>query len=307
MAYATSSIADLASLLTFIRDTCTLNGWTLSGNVLHKGDTYVEVMLDGSVGVRILGGNGKDGSNLLTTPGPQYAYFGTIAGIPLTYPMTCDIHINTAPDEVFVVINYSTSYYSLMAWGKSDVPGLTGTGNWYHANRTPQQGSREYQCSPAGIDTQTNFGVNVDGCPLFHVYTGAPGGNSSGTNNSFIHGDVDSGGWHGNTGSSNMASSNRFLSPLIAYSPNLWSGEALLIPFPVYMPRSSGSKQTLVADLKHIRHIRIDNIVPGDIITLGPDDWKVYPWFRKDITERDGGAENTHSGTLAYALRYTGP
>jgi hypothetical protein len=303
MAYATSSCASITALVTFIRNTATANGWTLSGQVLHKGACYVRVWDVDGTNVGIQGGTGIDGSNNLTGACATAAYLGTIAGIAIAYPLTAEMHINTSPDEVFVVINYATSYYSLMAWGLSDVPGLTGTGVWYHANRTGGQGFREYHTSLAGIDIVSNFGAHVDGTPLFMAYGTTEAG---GTNNSFIHHDVDGGGWT-DYSAGNWPSSFRYVYPLNAYQPNAWNGETVLLPYPVYMARTSGNKQTLVADFKHIRHCRIDYHQPGEIITLGPDDWKIYPWFNKSTVNRDGGASLNHSGTLAYALRYTGP
>lgn len=302
MAYDTASVSDIADLLTFIRSACTANGWTLSGNVLHKGGVYVEIVADGTVGLRIMGGTGIDGSNLLTGAGTVYAYLGTIAVQALTYPLIAEAHINASPDEVFIVINYATNYYSMMAWGASDVPGLTGTGNWYYSNRMQETGVREYHSAAAGIAITDSFNEAPDGAPMFSVYDVQV----NATNNSFIHGDVDSGGWHG-TAANRVASSNIYLSPLLACLPNAWNLEAILLPFQVYVPRSSGNKYSLVADFKHIRHTRINYLEPGDIITLGSDQWKVYPWFRKDAATPNGGQSLTHSGTFAYAVRYTGP
>lgn len=302
MAYVTASVANIADLLTFVRSACTANGWTLSGNVLHKGNAYVEIVADGVVGLRIIGGTGKDGGNLLTGSGPGYAYLGTIAGQSITYPLVAEAHVNAAPDEVYVVINYATTYYSLMAWGLSDAPGLTGTGNWYYGARTAIQGTREYSSEIAGVIISGAFGTAPDGIPMFSCT--AAGSNAE--NNAYIHGDVDARGWHG-TDANGHGSSNPFISPLLAALPNAWNAEAVLLPFPVYVPRAAGSKFTLVADLKHIRHTRIDYLNPGDTIALGADKWRVYPWFRKNATERNGGQFKTHSGTLAYAVRYTGP
>jgi hypothetical protein len=307
MAYAIASVSSLADLLTFIRNSCTANGWTLSGNVLHKGTCYVEIVADGVVGLRINGGTGKDGSNLLTGGGPQYAYLGTVAAVPLAFPLSVEAHINASPDEVYIVLNYSTSYYSIMAWGLSDVPGLTGTGVWYHATRFAAQGGNEYTSAPGGINTFSNFSGHCDGAPMFSVWTGNNGSSANnGQNNSFIHHDVDGSGW-GTYVNVTFPSSNIHLSPLLASLPNSWNQEAVLLPFPIYVARVAGSKYSLVADLKHIRHTRIDYLAPEDIITLGSDQWKVYPWFRKDASARNGGQTLTHSGTIAYAVRYTGP
>lgn len=303
MAYATGSVADLAALLAFIQSTLTANGWTLSGEVLHKGTCYVRVRIS-SARIGVLGGNGIDGGNNLTGAGPREVYLGAVGGQALTYPMTVEIHVNTSPDEVYIVGNYATSYYNWAAWGVSDVSGLTGTGNWYHATRNDYAfGDQNYYSTPDGGTIAAILPPSTGACPLFYTT-----GGYDNLNTSFIHGDVDSRGWHGLTNAAGFASSWTYNAPLLSLQPNTWNGETILLPYPVYVPRTSGSKVTLVADLKHIRACRIDYHEPGDIITLGADKWKLYPCYRKDATNRNGNSSGaTHSGTLAYAVRYTGP
>lgn len=306
MAYGISSAASFADLVTFIRNTCTANGWTLSGNVLHKGNVYVEVIDDAGAAVRIQGGTGIDGSNNLTGGPGEYAYMRSITGVTIAFPLTVEVHINTNPDEVYVVINFATTFYEIMAWGQSDAVGLTGTGVWFHATSTWKTGQDDYCCYADGeYYSAINFGYHCDGTPMFFIRAGNSGSNNSGVNNSFIHHDVDGQGW--SAGSGTFPSAWRYVHPLQAYQFNAWNLESILLPFPVYYPRTSGSKVTLVADFKHIRLLRNDYLEPGDIITLGPDKWKVYPWLRKDAVNRNAGTRISHSGTFAYAVRYTGP
>ena len=73
---------------------------------------------------------------------------------------------------------------------------------------------------------------------------------------------------------------------------------------------ASGFVQTVDkndTDLAHCRFLRIDNYQPGDIIPLGPDRWKVAPWYRKNTAQRDGGSNIQHTGTFGWAIRYDGP
>ena len=302
MAYATGSVADLAALLTLIQNTCTANGWTLSGDVLHKGTCYARVRNDGS-GIRIRGGTGVDGSNNLTGAGPQEPGIQHMI-VPLAWPMLAEVHVLTDPDEVYVVVNYSTSYYQMIAWGQSNVPGLTGTGNWYHGSRNtyaPGGTSNYYTCLVNGGPLVETVPPNV-GSPMFNGHSVSNGL----LNSSFIHDDTDGGGWHNGTVGV-QASTFQYLQPLLAIMPNAWNGETILLPYPVYMPRTSGSKHTLVADFKHIRLCRITYHEPGDIVTLGADKWKLYPCFLKNASMPDAGVNVTHSGTVGYAVRYTGP
>lgn len=300
MAYDSGSCANLAAIVTFIQTACTANGWTLAGNVLWKGNTYVEITSD-ATGVKIWGGTGKDGSNNLNGAGPFPAYLRTIAGAALAYPLNIEIHINTSPDEVYVVINFSTVYYEMLAWGISDVPGLTGSGVWYYG--TGSQRSSDDQRFYAGV-AGNDYEIGSARYPQHGMMFGINSFTNGSQGGSFIHDDVDSGGWHGTEG--DVAITFPLLSPLVACTPSDWNDETILLPFPVYVSRAS-NKWTLVADMKHIRNARIDFHNPEDSITLGADTWKLYPWFRKSATVLGGVAAATDSGTMGYALRYTGP
>ena len=91
MAYETGSANSFADLLAALQAACTGNGWTLSGNVLHKGTCYAEVKLtqtQGSVvwpnsalGVRAC--NGIDGSNLPRFSGAPTKLYGAGADQPI--------------------------------------------------------------------------------------------------------------------------------------------------------------------------------------------------------------------------------
>lgn len=66
-----------------------------------------------------------------------------------------------------------------------------------------------------------------------------------------------------------------------------------------------------VVNPRNARLCRLDNLTPGSIVTYGADQWKVYPWLRKDATTRNGvnnnfGTPPNHTGTYGYAIRYTG-
>ena len=89
-------------------------------------------------------------------------------------------------------------------------------------------------------------------------------------------------------------------------SPSAWNGESVLVPIQVITSRPS-NLWSLVGELTHARYVRLDNLEPGQLITLGPDRWKVYPFYRKDATARDGGDGIDHTGTLGWAIRYDGP
>ena len=93
--------------------------------------------------------------------------------------------------------------------------------------------------------------------------------------------------------------------PHIERSPSAWNGESPLLPIQAYVWRAS-AKCSLVVDMRHARYLRIDNYEPGQIITLGGDSWKVYPFYRKASSARNGGIGIDHTGTFGWAIRYDG-
>jgi len=56
--------------------------------------------------------------------------------------------------------------------------------------------------------------------------------------------------------------------------------------------------------MAHIRYVVIANLQPEDIITLGSDRWRVYPFFRKGAAFAPAGQD---TGYLGMAIRYDGP
>ena len=301
MAHVTGSVNTVGDLLTAIQNACTANGWTLSGEVLHKGTAFIRVWVN-SADINFQGGTGIDGSNLLTGAGPTHVRFKLIGSNAIAYPVTYEVHLNTSPDEVYVVINYSTDRYQIACWGLSDIPDLPGTGMWFAGTGHSGVTSGDFRSSAAGAVVGN---PNTAAHPIFYAKdTADPNGTAI---NSFVHHDLDARGWSANsTNHLNIAWSFDAIDPLLGFLPNAWNSETVLLPFPVYVPRPTGNTVSQIADLKHIRHIRIDFHDPGDIITLGADQWKFYPWYRKNVLSRNGGSQVDHSGTFGFALRYTG-
>lgn len=300
MAYVNGSATTLADLLTALQDACTANGWTLAGNVLHKGDCYVQVtVVDGYL--VILGGTGIDGSNALTGAGPYVARIGLAwTDDTMTFPVDWAVHIGTTPDEVYLLINYESTRWQWMAFGCSPVAGLPGTGGWYGASV-----GRSISPYPDRIFIGPSSGGNGYGQSMGLFWSTAVGNNQS-----FVHHGLDGNTWSGDSavaasGATAAAVAVLAAQPLVARQPSLWNGESVLIPIQPHVARGS-SKVSMLCDLSHSRYIRDDNYADGELITLGVDQWKVYPWHQKNAGTRDGGGTITHTGTLGWAIRYDG-
>lgn len=322
MAYTSGSANDMSAVRAAIFTLCTANGWNLNvdGGILSKNGVYVSLQANTTISPQTLtirGGTGIDGNtNTMTGQAVGFAFLGRVVygtSDPV-FPLTYEVHVLANPDEVYAVINYNVDSYQYLSFGKSNVQGLPGTatGGWFSASSAgysyygnyvqlniPSGGNTYYQSpgmfwaesAPAG-DAGVEPATNVPG-------------------NSFIHADLEGRGWSGGTYNRNLASSSAGVRSLLRVLPSAWNGESVLLPYPIYLRYLEITKTALVADLAHVHHLRIDNHAPGDIITLGADKWKVYPWMKKVITARDGatsdstGAQGT--GTIGYAVRYTGP
>lgn len=311
MPYVTGTAANVTALMNNIRSACTSNGWTLSGNILHKGTAYISnvvtnAYLNSGVNTDYIywqGGTGKDGSNNLTGAAPTVARTGSFRTNLLTFPCVYEVFIFSDPDEVFVTINYSTDFYQYVMFGTSDVPSLPGTGCYFAASRLIGNGyyaDYEFPVNDYNLTSMYSRGDVAQGGPPFF----STASDSSGQN-SYIHHNLDGVAW--STNSSPCATAFVPANPLLSLLPSAWNDESVLLPFHIFIVRSSGAKVSLLADLKNLRHCRIDNLDPGQILTLGSDKWKVYPWYRKNAADRDQTSSTyQYSGTLGYAVRYDG-
>lgn len=341
MPYVTGAVNSMADLLAAIRTACTANGWTLSGDVLHKGTCYARVAAEafnaygtppatGYLSVRA--GNGIDGSNALTDAAIERAWIGylsTTFAYPGTWgawawPVEYHIHVQADPDEVWVFVRYNTDYLQWLAFGQSGAPGNAGTGNW-HAASVARYGNLgngdvlvDRACNIAANGANNGIGYQPSFCPLPFWWFGNADSRKV-SQNSAVHGAIDAATgspvWSSNDGylgAGNTVGAAPALTPLLGRIPSLWNSEAVLLPIQIIQARAS-AKVSLLAELQHARLTRNDYIEPAGIVTLGGDRWKVYPAYRRNLGARVGGVPSydsipiNHSGTFAIAVRYDGP
>ncbi len=75
------------------------------------------------------------------------------------------------------------------------------------------------------------------------------------------------------------------------------TGRAVLWPMTVHAARTGGLMSPL-GQAPHLRWVRLDHLQPRDVLTLGADQWMVFPVIR-----RDGGAGQPSSAQLGIAYR----
>ncbi|MCL2524605.1 MAG: hypothetical protein FWF20_07110 [Betaproteobacteria bacterium] len=234
----------------------------------------------------------------------------------IEFPCSWHLHVNTAPDEMYFFVGYNITDWQWFACGCSSAPGITGTGVWASGTKPVlPTGNTLNQSNSANFISQ-NFTIsNTAGGQqyrssggLFWTTTFTNAGFSNVGNGNNVQASVFHSGMpvvdanHQINGWTDYVVGISAVSTHVSSQPNAWNAESLLIPIRVFENRPE-SKWSIVGELRHCRYFRIDNHAPTELIALGTDQWRVYPWFRKDLTNRNGGQNIFHTGTFGCALR----
>lgn len=306
--YATGAATTFTDLLSAIRTFVLANGYasaaaTGGGYIFTKGDAVVRMWADESVGAEALylqGGTGSAGG-ALTGPAPNAVCMASAAPVPVVFPVTYALHLCDDPDELYVVISYGGNKYQHLNFGISDIPGIGGTGLWFTgAMREDNINSRVY------LSSNNNYlQTHIDGLALGYFID-----QSSGRPSHFIHCGLEGAdAWRAGAAGSLTAGylfGQDHMAGVMGALPSNFNESETLLPLYACLYRTDGT-QTIVAVMRSARLLRIDNITPGDLLTYGSEQYRAYPLYAKNITERNGvgwatGAD--HTGTLGVAIRY---
>ncbi len=308
MAYQTGTFSSPADLVSTIQAFATTNGWTLSGNVLKKGSVYAAVWADG-VDVKVQGGLGESGG-VLTSPCPDtghidggdasYPYFGELQS---SYPATYHLFAHTNPDVILCAVNYNVVWWQWMAFGSIVKYGDWVGGEFYCG---PHNGSMLSAGQTDAYRVQSSGSWLSSGLALF--WGGKENWGNTYPDGSYLHCEIDGYTWASSTRETGGLSAAylkarhpEVMGDLIKNSVSTWNQQATLIPYYLFADRPD-SKQSLIGQVEHIRSLRLDNLNPGDIITIGSDKWMVFPWVKKDLS-----LGYSSSGPYGFAVRYDGP
>lgn len=317
MPHYTGSANSFADLRTALFNACVTEGYTLATDILTKGTLAVRIINNtvatstNDVGLQIQGGTGVSGGALVNPSGarPRMGRIHTSVNQP-TWPMEYNIHIHTNPDEVYMTARYNVDSFLWLAFGLSDTPGLGATGCFVAAITGLAQcnstgGGIVISATDGAIFTGNTtaagiFWQSYQGTHILYLATVAH----------TVASGLDSRVWGGDPGTTGANIENNISGVLTARTligvlPNAWNQESPLVPINVWQFRPS-TKLSQIADLKHARYVRIDNYEPGQIITIGSDRWKIYPFYKKNSAARNGGSQIDHTGTFGWAIRYDG-
>ncbi|SFB65120.1 hypothetical protein [Azotobacter beijerinckii] len=309
MGYYNGTANDLTALRQALIDACTGEGWAWDSinSVLSNGTMFANLAITAN-GITLLGKTG-----VTSGAAPSAVRIGKLfnrSGYPtydIMFPAAYEVFLFDR--EVYLVVKYDVDRYQWMAFGQSTVSGLPGTGMWVGAS------------AGASVVDGTWSAVG----PIAITGNGGPGGNnnkisgalfwatddmqSGALRNFFVHSNLDGLGWYtGGAANTSSGPSIETLDPLVGLLPNSWNSEAVLLPMRSYKVRGT-YRISLIADIEHARYTRVDNYAPGEIIMIGSDRWKVFPWHRKNTSVRNGSSSSVgidHTGTFGWAIRYEG-
>lgn len=266
------------------------------GVVTITADTYALRLLAGDSGRGTLAG--AAGTMVNATPYFVRLAYPRVAPAVMSFPGTYWLSIFDDPAEVWLIVEVDGEYYLRCGFGRSDVSGIVSHGAWVSATcgggDPPQPGTSWGSGSGTGSST-------VAAIPFDHTTSSAGAG---GTSVHYVRSGFEGRVWDNAMGA--IATAYRYSAPLLnsAYSPNAYNGEPVLLPVNVYCQRAS-SLHSLCLAIRNLRHMRIDNYTPKDIITLGHEDWIVFPGYRKSVVANpDLFGANESSGFVGFALRY---
>lgn len=308
MAYYSGQASSYQELLNVLVNACVEQGWTWADGILSKDNLFIKLTISKSgnteTGIAAQGGTGKSSGSLIN-PAITYPRMGspTTPDIP-NFP--ANYHIFIFATEVYFLAKFELNKFLYLAFGKSSVQ-LHESGLWISATAcldihyntggiviNPYGGGSNY--SP--LSAVAPFWSTAD-----YTYYGLLNSNSI-----ILHG-LDGMSWSYGGSWAYRSALTTFVSqaqPLINRQPSNWFTNAILLPFHVFMNRL-GDKKSLVCDFQHSRFLRIDHYDPEQIITLGSDRWMIFPFYKKNITTRNGGTGIDHTGTFGWAIRYDGP
>ncbi|GBL46212.1 phage protein [Sulfuriferula multivorans] len=323
MTYQTGSFSTPDQLLSAIRSFSALNGWTENlyaangtGNRLHINKGTIFLNFRSAVAEDLLN-NTTYGFNPIAVTGVACsistgylstsawnAQPGSIAGNGYSGTFnhsasgTYHLFASVAPDMLFCVAEVSPGIINHLGGGMLTKTGTYPGGEWI---------SGSYFCDGAIYDTASYKNYITPGSSAGHHLRPLPflWSNFEQAPATQVHADYDT--YTGFGYISNDADRTRapwltgpmlrlfFNGPASNPVANAFNGISPMSPGYVFGQRPSGFWSPL-GYAPHLRFLNIANYSIGDIITLGSEQWMVFPGYQKDPTQ--------YSFNYGYAVRY---
>lgn len=308
MAYQTGVITSAADLVVVITDFAVANGWVSNGNVLSKGGTYIRLTAPSTSEVRI---EGARNGNFVAPDlcGRHSRIYNTAWPTSATYHLAAFDN----PDTVWCTINFAVTTHQHIGFGTIEKYGDWAGGGWFHAQHTPASADGGV-CSVIDGSQQPYYPSSPRECALFwspqlrDAWNGYYQENAASNLHCELRGYV----WEPPIGNTAIGvHCPTIVSPIHKYNPNVFNGQTVLTPFQLFLQNTDGHYMS-IGHVGHLRFVRLTNYNPGDMIELGTDRWKLFPWHIKNAAYPDGkqvaySDGNYSTGLLGVAVLYDGP
>lgn len=312
--YQTGTATDVTDLLDKLRAFLLTNGWTINGftvitngkrlSLLSPAGNYFELASDtstvtgtnpspyikicacrgysaGSAFNAQAGTSGEAWANRLTGPFTAYHFFCTNYYAHVAVEITSGVYSHFMIGTVNKYCTFTGGEYAhALNWYMNTNPGnyISNPENGYHA---------------IPFDSQTftangkfnQFRADIDGgsdrwfVPVFaQAYT-----------------------MRGNVANVGFSTTDPLQSRLWDCSLNYFNQVAPLLPAYMAVIRSS-TNYSLLGAVRDLRFVNIKNLAPGATITLGSDQWIVFPWAQKSDTTNDSTSV-VKSGYYGFAYK----
>lgn len=314
MAYQTGTASSAADLATAIRTFAQANGWSNVSQILGKNGCHVRITAPTETELKI------EGSRNGTFVAPDLCEkYSRISLNPWPGVVTYHMVAFDSPETIWVTINYGITDHAHLGFGNLAKYGNWTGGMWFHGQHTNWGSNGNLYMTLDGMNRTGAGESGAVGCGLFwsqRDYT--PFGNPSRNKTSFVHCELRGEVWPAARGDGGSAYSGDLeiihcptvINPIHRYSPNAFNGQTILTPFHLFLQNTDGHYMP-IGHVDHVRFLKLTNYNPGDVIEIGPDRWKVFPWLRLDPINPDGkvpdgGGLNFSTGVLGVAVRYDG-
>lgn len=219
------------------------------------------------------------------------------AGMTLTSGAITAYHFfaHNSGDQVYAVIERASGFYTYLGFGL-----LTKYGSF--------TGGDIFFGGQSGVTASTDGGFAFLGWTSY----------SSGQSKGYVKVDVDSqAGWHWGAGESYQGRDTtlRYVRDdthgslyTIGQQPNTHNGLSVVRPVKVRVEREATHLSTTalspIGEIPNIGTFVIaDSIVPGQQVTYGSENYRVFPYFAKDTNVGYTQRQTTHSGREGWAIK----
>lgn len=296
MDYETGTSTDPADLLSKLATFATANGWTVatptSGSVFSKGDIFVG-MIASTNDMSFRGALSYD-SGVSWDNQPNNAGVSTICDLGAGPYTAYHFFAGSEEDQEYLhaAVEIAAGHFRHFAMGQLIKVGVYTGGTYVSAvrwdNSTSNQNNPEASAHTFICDAQSSSGTE-------HVwidYDGKTDNWQRAVQASDFTTTRCTGSVRGN-GMDNMFENRGYLR---------WNLRSVPAPLNYFANRAS-SLRSFIGRIPHMRVFGMQNLSPGQVVTIGGDSWKVFPVCQRTESFGSGNSSIESSGYYGYGYR----